>query len=178
LKVSTEINGIFNCSLERAFKAPILGDATKFLDGYLLQAPIIGFEEDETWGQINGIRYPVVKGNLLMKKGRIFKDEIIGRIENKSWNWMVYNFSTGSLFFCKKGIGTWQVQKIEKDKIAVKYKYSYYSKNIFLHPINYLFVKIQIRGMMKKALSGIQKQAESDNPFYYELKTFNSEKES
>ena len=33
MSVSIEITDIFDCSLERAFKAPILGDATKFMKG-------------------------------------------------------------------------------------------------------------------------------------------------
>ena len=95
MKFSYEIKDVFDCSIERAFKSPILGDATKFMKGYLFQPPVIGFEDDKNWGQINGKRYPINNGNFL--------------------------------------------------------------------------VKIQIKGIMKRALMGIKEQAQSNDPFIYEL---------
>ena len=169
MKVSSELIGNFNCSIERAFKSAILGDATKFLNGYLFQPPVTMFEEDSSWGNIEGYRYPVTEGGLFMKSGRIFLDEILEKEENKYWKWKVYNFENNSLFFTSKGIGEWSVLDAKENQVVVSYKYTFYSKNIFLHPLNWLFVKIQWRGMMKKALIGIQKQAESKETFYYEI---------
>ena len=80
MRVSCKIKDVFDCSLERAFKSPILGDATKFMKGYLFQPPVTRFEYDKTWGQINGKRYPINNGNLLVKKGRMFKDVILERV--------------------------------------------------------------------------------------------------
>lgn len=168
MKSKAEVKDIFNCSVERAFKAPILGDATKFLDGYLFQPGVTGFEEDETWGTPNGIRYPVTEGNLFVKKGRLFTDKILERNENKYWKWTVYDFLTSALFFANKGIGEWTVVEIDKGRIEVTYKYTYYSKNSLLQPVNWLFVHIQLKGMMKRAMAGIKKQAESEDEFIYE----------
>lgn len=167
MKSTTQVSAIFNCSLERAFQAPILGDATQFLNGYLLQPPVIRFEDDETWGQVNGIRYPVVKANFLFKESRIFLDEILKREENKYWKWQVYKFTTWTLFFVKKGIGEWKVEQLADNEIKVNYTYSYYPKHVIYYPLAFLFVKIQIKGMMKKAIRGIKLQAESGNPFVY-----------
>jgi len=89
MSFSNKITDVFECSLERAFKAPILGDATKFMKGYLFQPPVTGFGDDKTWGEINGIRYPISEGNLLVKKGRIFKDVILERVENKYWKYQI-----------------------------------------------------------------------------------------
>ena len=99
MKVKFEIKDLFNCSIERAFKAPILGDATKFMKGYLFQPPVSGFEADTTWGQIKGLRFPITKGNFIVNKGRLFRDEILERIENKYWRWTICNFEIKSLFF-------------------------------------------------------------------------------
>ncbi len=54
--ISVELT--FNCSLERAFKTPILGDATKFLVGYGIIPAIEKFTEDTTWGKPGGHRVP------------------------------------------------------------------------------------------------------------------------
>ena len=168
MKVSFKINDVFDCSLERAFKAPILGDATKFMKGYLFQPPVTGFEDDKTWGQIDGIRYPINNGNLLVKKGRMFKDVILERVENKYWKWTIYDFEFKTLFFISKAIGEWYVDAINENKIEVTYIYSYYSQNRLYRPLTWLLVNIQIRGIMKKAIKGIKEQALSNEPFIYE----------
>lgn len=170
MKVSTTVTATFNCSLDRAFKTPILGDATQFLNGFLFQPAVIRFEEDETWakGQVNGYRYPVIKGNLIPKSSRIFTDTIVERVENSYWKWEVTDFTTIFLFFAYKGVGEWTVQEVKKEQILVHYKYTYYSKNSFTHLINWLFIKIQLRGTMKKAIKGIKRQAESNEVLHYE----------
>lgn len=169
MKFSFKLKDVFDCSLERAFKAPILGDATKFMKGYLFQPPVTGFEDDRTWRQVNGKRYPINNGNLLVKKGRMFKDVILERVENKYWKWKIYDFKFKTLFFINKAIGEWDVQELNENKIEVTYTYSYYSKNWLSNPFTWLLVKIQIQGTMKRAFLKIKKQAQSNDPFIYEL---------
>ena len=47
--------------------------------------------------------------------------------------------------------------------------YTYYSKNRILNPLTWLLVKIQIKGIMKRAMIGIKEQAQLNKPFIYEL---------
>ena len=142
MKFSYEITDVFNCSLERAFKAPILGDATKFMKGYLFQPPVTGFEDDETWGQINGIRYPINNGNLFVKKGRMFKDVILERTENSYWKWTIYDFEFKSLFFASKAIGEWHVKRLNENNAWVPFyldlKFVQYQLLAFGTPRNFL----------------------------------------
>ncbi|MDP6908622.1 MAG: hypothetical protein QF371_03910 [Flavobacteriales bacterium] len=167
MQVCTEETATFNCSIERAFKAPILGDATRFLTGYMFQPPIAGFEEDETWGTPGGVRFPVTNGNLLVPKGRLLRDETVERIENEYWKWMVYDFEVWSLFFTTKGVGEWYVKDNHNGTVHVRYIYTYTSRNWLTYPLNWLFVQTQVKGVMKKAIKGIQLQAESGEPFVY-----------
>lgn len=168
MQVSVKVSGIFNCSLERAFKAPILGDATKFLNGYFLQPPIVQFNEDKTWGQINGIRYPVTKGNLFLPSGILFTDKILDRTENKYWKWTLFDFKPFSLFFLDKAIGEWLVNEDKVNQIQVRYTYTFISSGRFKFLLTWMFCKIQIRGMMRKAIIGIKEQAESKDHFIYD----------
>ncbi len=167
MKATTSVKALFHCSIERAFQAPILGDATRFLDGYLLQPPVVGFEEDETWGRVNGMRYPVISGNFLVKPGRVFTDQILVRTENRYWKWTVYEMRLKALFFVEKGVGEWLTEPLEEGTVRVTYSYSYFAKQWLYMPLIWLFVKVQIRGMMKQAITGIQLQAESGEPFKY-----------
>jgi len=169
MKYVCKIKDVFECSEERAFKAPILGDATKFMKGYLFQPPVTGFEDDKTWGQIDGIRYPINNGNLLVKKGRMFKDVILVRTENKYWKWTIYDFEFKTLFFIEKAIGEWELKKLEENKVEVIYTYTYYSKKKIFNPLTWLLVNIQIKGIMVRALAGIKQQAQSGEDFVYEI---------
>ncbi len=168
MSTKISLNDVFNCSLDRAFKSPILGDATQYLNGYFLQPPVVGFEEDETWGKVEGYRFPITNGNLVLKQGRIFKDKILERVENKSWKWVIYNFEVNSLFFAEKAIATWKVKYLDENKYEVEYSYEFYARNMFLQPVNWLFMHLQYKGMMNKALSAIKAFAESKQGFLYD----------
>ncbi|MGZ4064622.1 MAG: hypothetical protein ACXVP0_16710 [Bacteroidia bacterium] len=168
MKRKAELTGEFACSVERAFKTPILGDATKFLNGYLFQPPVVGFKDDSTWGKVGGIRYPLTNGNFFMPKGIAFTDKILSRTENKMWMWTIYDFKVPAMFFAEKAIGEWEVKAIEENRISVRYCYTFYSKNKFCHVFSILFIAVQWKGMMKKALSAIKKQAESNEVLVYE----------
>lgn len=167
MQQKVELTDVFLCSLDLAFKTPILGDATQFLNGYLFQAPVVGFEDDETWGEVGGVRYPVTNGNLFMAKGRIFTDKVISRNENKSWSWMVYDFKLAGMFFAEKAIGEWEVKELGENKIQVKYCYTFYSKNKFYHLFTMMFALVQWKGMMRKALMSMKRLAESNAPLVY-----------
>ena len=91
MKVSVHKKSIFSCEVERAFKAPILGDATQFLNGYLFQPPIIGFENDENWGLLNSVRYPLVRGKFF------FLLKLIEFLKIKSLKNVIINIGNGSL---------------------------------------------------------------------------------
>jgi len=139
------------------------------MKGYLFQPPVTGFEDDKTWGQIDGIRYPINNGNLLVKKGRMFKDVILVRTENKYWKWTIYDFEFKTLFFIEKAIGEWELKKLEENKVEVIYTYTYYSKKKIFNPLTWLLVNIQIKGIMVRALAGIKQQAQSGEDFVYEI---------
>ena len=166
MSFSYKITDVFACSLERAFKAPILGDATKFMKGYLFQPPVTGFEGDKTWGEINGIRYPINNGSFLVKKGRMFKDVILERIENKYWKIEVSNFNYLMLGF-SKFVGEWKTTELERDKILIEYTYTLHSEIVLLYPLHWLFAKIFFKKYMKKVLENIREMIRNNEPYLY-----------
>ena len=58
MKTVVEVKATFNCSPERAFKTPILGDATQFLVGYGIIPAVVKFTDDSTLGKPGGQRMP------------------------------------------------------------------------------------------------------------------------
>ncbi|MFT7157294.1 MAG: hypothetical protein ACI8Q1_002311 [Parvicella sp.] len=74
------------------------------------------------------------------------------------------------MFFTKAGVDEWTVETIEEYRHKVTYTYYYTTRNIICAPLNWLFVKIQERGLMKIAIPGIKTQAESNDELYYKKK--------
>jgi hypothetical protein len=168
VKASSTVTSVFKCPLERAFKTPILGDATQTLTGYVIIPPIAKFSDDTTWGQVGGHRIPYSSGNFLIKKGPLCDDEIVERKENEYWKWAVSNFKTWSLFFAIKAEGELFFETNSDDTIAVKWTYTFYSKNVLLQPFNWLFVKIFWNGLQSKAIKNMKHLAETEAPYCYE----------
>ena len=153
-------------SIERAFKTPILGDATQILTGYWCIPPVSGFINDETWGEDGGSRIPLSNGNWLSKGGSQGLDEIITRQENKYWKWQISEFGS-SLFFAKKAEGEWWCSEASNGEVSVIWKYTWYPKNVFFYPITWLFVRILWRGVMKQGIAKIKAMAENNAAYIY-----------
>lgn len=124
--VSVSLADTLRCSVERAFAAPIRGDATRFLSGYRLQPPITGFEDDATWGQPGGVRYPVTKGAFLLPPGRLLTDTVLERVEGERWTWEISDFAPPSMFFVDRAVGRWRVLADRDGAVPVTFSYEYF----------------------------------------------------
>jgi hypothetical protein len=165
--VLIENRGVFNCSLQRAFESPILGDATRFLSGYRLQPGVVGFEDDSTWGHAAGVRYPITLGNLFLPRGRLLTDRIVERSEGIRWRWEIFDFRGSVRHLIQRAEACWEVSGHESNRVSVVYSYRYYPSRSVLYPALVLFAKLQLEGMHRKAFREIQAFAESDAPLTY-----------
>lgn len=166
MKITASTSAYFDCALERAFKVPILGDATDFLKGYLLIPSITHFTEDETWGRVGGSRVPHSAKSILSKAGEVGFDQILERRENEYWKWEVTDFRQASIGFSKFQ-GELFFEEVQKDRIFVKWKYSLYSSSILIYPVQFLFTKLLWKGNMSRALIRMKKAAESKSELLY-----------
>jgi hypothetical protein len=167
LQAQNTITSTFNCSLERAFKTPILGDATKMLTGYGVVPACTGFLDDETWGQVGGYRRPLVAGSPFSKPGPQTFDQILIRDENRYWKWQIDQFPA-SLFFAHKAQGEWWCTNNGNGTIDVKWTYTFFSRNAITHPITLAFVKVFWAGFQRDAIQKMKVMAEGDEGFVYE----------
>jgi hypothetical protein len=161
------VTDVFKCTLDRAFKTPMLGDATKILIGPGGFQLVVGFANDETWGIPGGSRVPIATGFLFIKPARHGFDQIFVRDENKYWKWGVSKFGTPLFFFSVENCGEWWVSDNHNGAISVKWKYTWFSTNMLTHPINWLFVKLFWSAVMKKGMANIKQMAESETPYIY-----------
>ena len=162
IKVST----IYHCSLERAFKTPMLCDVTKVHTGYGLMPKITHCTDDEKWGQIGSSKKVYAAKSFTQKGGYVSMDRVLERQENKYWKIQVDDFQAWMLGFTKF-VGEWKTTEIEEGKVLVEYTYTLHSDNLILYPLNILFAKTFWKSYMLRVLEIVKQLALSNEPYLY-----------
>ena len=80
---STSISTIFHCSIERAFKTPMLCDVSKVHTGYGIMPSVTHTTEDENWGQPGSSKKVFAAKSLPQSGGWASNDTVLEGIENK-----------------------------------------------------------------------------------------------
>ena len=145
------ITTVYNCSLERAFRTPILCDVSKVHSGYGIMPKVTHCTGDEHWGKPGHSKKVFVAPSLSQKGGWASVDRVIERVENSYWKIEVSEFQSWMLGF-SKFTGEWQTRELEPGKIHVDYTYTLHSDVAVLYPLNWLFAKIIWRTYMKRVL--------------------------
>jgi len=166
MQSSTKVSTIFNCSLERAFKTPILCDVSKVHSGYGIMPKVTYCTEDTNWGIPGNSKKVFVEKSITQKGGWASSDKVIERIENKYWKIEVSNFQSWILGFYKF-VGLWKTTELEPNKILIEYSYTLHSNNVLLYPLNWIFAKTFWRSYMKRAMENIRKMIADQEPYLY-----------
>jgi len=166
MKLKVKETTIYNCSLERAFKTPMLCDVSKVHTGYGLMPRVTHCTDDERWGQPGSTKKVYVAASMTQKGGWASMDKVIERIENKYWKIEVSQFQSWMLGFSRFA-GEWQVTEMEAGKIFVEYTYTLYANNALLYPFNWLFARIFWKKYMKRVLENIRQMISHKEPYLY-----------
>jgi hypothetical protein len=167
MKTQTKISTIYLCSLERAFKSPMLCDISKVHTGYLVMPKVTHCTDDENWGKPGFSKKVFAAKSFTQKGGWISVDKVIDRIENSYWKIEVSEFKSWMLGF-SKFVGEWKTTELEKNKILVEYTYTMHSDIWLLYPINWLFTKTFWRIYMKRVLENIRRLAYQEEPYQHD----------
>ncbi|MBS1750205.1 MAG: hypothetical protein JST63_09895 [Bacteroidetes bacterium] len=167
METKVQVSEIYNCSLERAFKTPILCDVSKVHTGYGLMPKVTHSTDDQNWGKIGSTKKVFAAKSLTQKGGFASVDKVIERVENKYWVFEVSDFQSWMLGF-SRFTGEWRTTEIEKDKILVEYSYTLHSDVTFLYPLNWLFANIFWKTYMKRVLGNVKQMAYNNEPYQYE----------
>lgn len=167
--MTTQVNikTIFNCSLERAFKTPMLCDVSKVHTGFGIMPKVTHCTEDSDWGKPGGSKKIFAAKSISFKGGEASSDHVIERIENKYWRIEVRDFTAWMLGF-SKFVGEWQTTELEPNKILIDYTYTMHSDMVLLYPLNWLFTKIFWRIYMKRVLENVRQLAYTEAPYLYD----------
>ena len=166
MKTIISVEGLFNCSLERAFKTPILGDATQFLVGYGIIPAVKKFTADETWGKPGGSRIPHAVKNVVSPGGEIGMDRVYVRDEFRYWKWGVTEFRQWSMGFTEFQ-GELFFTEIRSGEVHVRWVYTLHSTSWIAYPLHWLFGNIFWKGQMKIGIKKMKVFAESDAALLY-----------
>lgn len=162
-----KISTIYQCSLERAFKTPMLCDVSKVHTGFGLMPKVTHTTDDEHWGKPSSTKKVHVAASLTQKGGFASMDKIIERIDNKYWKIEVSDFQAWMLGFYKF-TGEWQITELEPNKILVDYTYTLHAKTTLLYPLNWLFTHLFWKIYMKRVLENIRAMIDNNEPYLYE----------
>lgn len=158
---------IYECSLERAFKTPILCDVSKIHTGFGIMPKVTHCTDDENWGKPGQSKKVFVAKSPTQKGGWASVDKVIERVENSYWKIEVSEFQSWMLGF-SKFTGEWQATELAPNKIRIDYSYSLHSDVTWLYPINWLFANTFWRSYMKRVLENIRKMVHNQEPYLYE----------
>jgi Polyketide cyclase / dehydrase and lipid transport len=166
MKTRVKVTAVYNCSLERAFKTPMLCDVSKVHTGFGIMPKVTHCEDDGDWGQPGSTKKVFVAKSLTQKGGFASTDKVIERVENKYWKIEVSDFQSWMLGFCKF-TGEWQTTETEDRKILIEYTYTLYSNITLLYPVNWLFAKLFWKAYMKRVLENIRQMTNNREPYLY-----------
>ncbi len=161
------VSTIYECSLERAFKTPILCDVSKVHTGYGIMPKVTHCTDDEHWGQPGASKKVYAAKSLTQKGGFASVDRVIERAENSYWKFEVSEFQSWMLGFYKFA-GEWRTTEMEPNKILVEYTFTLHSENALLYPLNLLFAQTFWKTYMKRVLENVKQMAYSNEPYLYE----------
>lgn len=162
-----KIETIYQCSLERAFKTPMLCDVSKIHTGYGVMPKVTHTTDDENWGKQGSSKKVYVTKSLTQKGGFASVDNILERCENKYWKIQVDEFQSWMLGFYKF-VGEWKVTELEKNKILIEYTYWLHSKAPILYLFNWLFAKLFWKNYMKRVVENIRQMVVNNEPYLYQ----------
>ncbi len=163
---SVSIRTIYHCSLESAFKTPMLCNVSKVHTGYGLMPRVTHCTDDGNWGKPGFSKKVYVAKSLTQKGGFASVDTVIKRVENKYWMIEVSQFQAWMLGFYKF-VGEWETTELESNKIQIDYTYTLYSNSILLSPFSWIFTHLFWKKYMKQVIDNIRKLIEENEPYIY-----------
>jgi hypothetical protein len=165
MKTTTEITTLFDTTLERAFKSPMLCDVAQIHTGGITPK-VTHCTEDATWGKVGGSRKIFMAKTWNFKGGESSLDTVLERQENESWKIEITDFKTASMGF-EKFQGEWFTRLLPTGQVEVRYRYTLFSKSILFYPFHWLFTKIVWKHYMRQVLENIRKLTIEEAPYLH-----------
>lgn len=166
MDLTVRVSTTYQCTLEQAFKTPLLSDVTKVHTGYLLMPRVTHSTDDKNWGRVGATKKIYVAKSLTQKGGFASVDKILERVENTYWKFEISAFQSWMLGF-SKFTAEWHTTEVEKNKILINYIYTLQADTALLYPLNWLFAKLFWKRYMRHVLENVRKMITAHEPYLY-----------
>lgn len=166
ISVSVKIQTVFDCSLERAFKTPMLCDVSKVHTGYGLMPRVTHCTEDGDWGKPGGSKKVFAAKSWSFRGGEASSDQVLEREENAYWKIQVDGFTSWMLGFYKF-VGEWKTTELSPNRVQVEYVYTLYADQPLWYPLNWIFSRYFWKTYMKRVIENVRKLAYEQAPYLY-----------
>jgi hypothetical protein len=171
MKTRVSLSTIFRCSLERAFKTPMLCDVSKVHTGFGVMPRVTHCTEDADWGKVGAKKRVFAAKAWTFGGGEVSSDRVIERVENDHWVIEVADFRTWMLGFDRL-VGEWKTTALGPDEIRVDYTYTLHAPTPwFLAPLafpaQWLFGQLFWRIYMGRVLENVRAMAYAAEPYQY-----------
>jgi hypothetical protein len=163
LTVSTEIEAVFDTTLERAFKSPMLCDVRKVHTGHWITPRVLRCTDDSTWGQVGGSRIIHMDGSTFTRPGTSL-DTVLARDENRYWKIEISDFEMFAFGF-ERFQGEWFTHQQPDGRVHIRYRYTMFSGSPLLYPIHWLFTRLLWRMYMRQVLENIRQLTLQEEPY-------------
>lgn len=166
MKIVVSEQTIYSCSLERAFKTPMLSDVGMVHTGFGPMPRVTHTTEDEHWGKPGYRKKIFMAGNWFFPGGEASSDIVLIREENKYWKIEVADFKFPMLGF-NKFTGEWRTTELQPNQILIQYTYTLHSDDWGLYPLQWLFARLFWSRYMRQVLENIRNMIRQEVPYLY-----------
>lgn len=167
MEFKVKVSTIYACSLERAFKTPMLCDISKVHTGFIVMPAITHCTGDEHWGKPGYSKTCFAAKSLLFGGGEVSSDTVLERVENQYWKIQVADFKMNMIGFTRF-VGEWQTTEVAPGQVRIDYTYALHADMPVLYPLNWLFAKTFWRIYMGRVLENIRRMAYHEEPYQYD----------
>ncbi len=166
MKFHLHTTTVYHCTLERAFKTPLLCDIAKVHTGYGFMPRITHCIADAQWGKEGSTKKVNAARSLTQRGGFLAIDRILERKENERWRFEVTDFQSWMLGFSKFS-AEWRTTEIAPHEIQVDYAYTLHCRNPWLFPMQWLFAHLFWEKYMRRVLEKVRRMAYDQEPYLY-----------
>ncbi|MBX7181074.1 MAG: hypothetical protein K1X82_03090 [Bacteroidia bacterium] len=165
-EVKVNIQEQFNCSLERAFKSPMLCDVLKVHTGFLFMPKALRVFNDEKWGEPGETKEIVFAKSIAASAEMVLHDQVLERKENKYWKIKVWN-PGGLLLFFTHFVGEWEVKSESSNAVSIVYTYTLCFNSPLLYLPALMFAHFFWKAYMGNVMRNIKAMAQGNEAFLY-----------
>jgi hypothetical protein len=166
MQARVSVTTVFACTLERAFKTPMLCDISKVHTGFGPMPRVTHCTDDARWGQPGGTKRVFSARSSASAGGETALDRVLERVENQRWVIEVTDFKAFTLGFTRF-VGEWATTELSPGAVRVDYTYTLHGDAPWLGPAQWLFAQVFWRAYMRRVLENVRAMAYAGEPYQY-----------